>query len=60
MKRRTHRVSLTNALIWAAVILAVAVLLRGTEHAGMVGVVLSGAAGASITFVSKALRKNHS
>ena len=55
--KRPQRVSITNALIWAAVILAVAVLLRGTEHAGMVVVVLSGAAGASITFVSKALRQ---
>lgn len=55
--RRIHPVSLGNALIWAAVIIAVAVLLRGTEHAGMVVVILGGAAGASVLLVSGALRQ---
>lgn len=55
--RRLNTVSLGNALIWAAAIIAVAVLLRGTEHAGMVVVILGGAAGASILLVSGALRR---
>jgi hypothetical protein len=55
--RRIHPVSLGNALIWAAAIIAVAVLVRGTERAGTVVVILGGAAGASILLVSGALRK---
>jgi hypothetical protein len=55
--RRINPVSLGNAVIWAAAIIAVALLLRGTEHAGMVVVLLGGAAGASILLVSGALRK---
>jgi hypothetical protein len=55
--RRINPVSLGNALIWAAAIIAVAVLARGTEHAGIVVVILGGAAGASILLVSGALRK---
>ena len=56
--RRMHPVSLGNALIWAAAIIAVAVLVRGTDHAGMVVVILGGAGGASILLVSGALRKD--
>jgi hypothetical protein len=55
--RRVNPVSLGNALIWAAAIIAVAVLVRGTEHAGMVVVILGGAAGASVLLVSGALGK---
>jgi hypothetical protein len=55
--RRIDPVSLGNALIWAAAIIAVAVLVRGTEHAGMVVVILGGAAGASVLLVSGALGK---
>lgn len=55
--KRVDPVSLGNALIWAAAIIAVAVLLRGTEHASMVVVILGGAAGASILLVSGALRR---
>lgn len=51
-------VSLGNALIWAAAILAVAIILRWSGNEGMVIVVLGGAAGASITIVSNALRKS--
>jgi hypothetical protein len=56
--KKIHSVSLGNAVIWGAVILAAAVLLRGTEYAGMMIVILGGAAGASISIVSNALRKN--
>ena len=56
--RRINPVSLGNALIWAAAIIAVAVLVRGTEHAGIVVVILGGAAGASVLLVSGALRKD--
>ncbi|MGD8998198.1 MAG: hypothetical protein PVH80_08815 [Anaerolineae bacterium] len=50
-------VALGNALIWAAAIIAVAVLLRGTGQAGIVVVILGGAAGASVLLVSGALRR---
>jgi hypothetical protein len=53
---KIHPASLGNALIWAAAIVAVAVILRGTEHAGIVVVILGGAAGASIMIVANALR----
>lgn len=56
--KKIHPASLGNALIWAAVILASAVLLRGTEQAGMVVVILGGAAGVSISIVSSALKKS--
>ena len=56
--KKIHSVSLGNAVIWGAVILAAAVLLRGTEHAGMMIVILGGAAGVSISIVSNALRKD--
>jgi hypothetical protein len=49
-------VSLGNALIWAAAIIAVALLVRGTEQAGVVVTILGGAAGASVLLVSGALR----
>ena len=52
-----ERASLVDALIWAAAILAAAIILRGTPQAGQVVVVLGGAAGASITLLESALRK---
>jgi hypothetical protein len=55
--RRMNPVALGNALIWAAAIIAVAVLLRGTGQAGIVVVILGGAAGASVLLVSGALRR---
>jgi hypothetical protein len=39
-------------------IIATAVLLRGTEYAGMVVVILGGAAGMSVIIVSNALKKS--
>jgi hypothetical protein len=56
--KRIHPVSIGNALIWAAVIIAVAVILRGTEHAGITVVILGGAAGASIIIVGSGLRRD--
>lgn len=58
--RNLHIASIGNTAIWAAAIIAAAVLLRGTEQGGMVGVILGGAAGASISIVSNALRKKES
>jgi hypothetical protein len=55
--RRINLVSLGNALIWAAAVIAVAVLLGGIEHAGTVVVILGGAAGASVLLVSGVLRE---
>jgi hypothetical protein len=52
-----ERASLVDALIWAAAILAAAIILRGTPQAGQVVVVLGGAAGVSITLLESALRK---
>ncbi|MEA3376160.1 MAG: hypothetical protein U9R72_08205 [Chloroflexota bacterium] len=54
--KKIHPASLGNALIWAAAIIATAVILRGTEHAGMLVVILAGAAGASSMIVANALR----
>ncbi|MFO7741797.1 MAG: hypothetical protein R6X31_05720 [Anaerolineae bacterium] len=54
--KKIHPASLGNALIWAAAIIATAVILRGTEHAGMLVVILGGAAGASSMIVANALR----
>jgi hypothetical protein len=54
--KHIHPVSLGNAFIWAAAILAVAVILRWSDNAGMAVVVLGGAAGASIILVGNALR----
>jgi hypothetical protein len=55
--KKNHYVSIGNAFIWAAAILATALMSRGSEHSGMIVIVLSGAAGASIIFVTSALRK---
>lgn len=58
--KKQHSASIGNAVIWAAVIIASAVLLRGTEQAGMMVVILGGAAGVSISIVSSALAQaNH-
>jgi hypothetical protein len=45
-------------LIWGAAIIAAAVVLRGTEHAGIVLIILAGAAGASVVIVGNALRRD--
>jgi hypothetical protein len=55
--KKNHYISIGNAFIWAAAILATALLARGSEHSGMIVIILSGAAGASIIFVAGALRK---
>ena len=56
--KNINPVSLGNALIWAATILAVAIVLHWSENEGMVVVILGGAAGASILLISDALRKS--
>jgi len=56
--KNIHYAAIVNALIWAAAIIATAVLLRGIEQAGMVNVILGGAAGVSVIIVGNALRKN--
>lgn len=55
--QKVHPVSLGNALIWAAAILGTVVVMHWSENQGAVVAVLGGAAGASITIVSNALRK---
>jgi hypothetical protein len=50
--KKTGKVSLGNAVIWAAAILASAVVLRGTEFAGITVIILGGAAAASIALVA--------
>ena len=55
--KRVHGASIANSLIWAAAIIAAAIVLRGTPQAGMVVVILGGAAGANIIIVGDALRK---
>ena len=56
--KNTHPASLGNALIWAAAILAAAIILHWSGTNSIVLLVLGGAAGASITIVSNALRKD--
>ena len=55
--KNVNAVSLWNALIWAAAILAVAIINHWSGNEGMVVVILGGAAGASIILVSNAFRK---
>jgi hypothetical protein len=57
MMKKLNRVSVGNALIWAAAILASAVILRGTQYVTMMIVILGGAAGVSVIMVEGALRK---
>jgi hypothetical protein len=56
--KNINPVSLGNALIWAAAILAVAIVLHWSENEGMAVVILGGAAGASILLINGALRKS--
>ena len=55
MKKNRH-VSIGNAFLWAAAILAAAIILRGTEYAGVIVCILGGAAGGSIILVDKVVR----
>jgi hypothetical protein len=50
--KKLDKVSVGNALIWAS-----AVILRGTQYATTMIVILGGAAGVSIIIVEGALRK---
>jgi len=54
--KKIRSAALGNALIWAAVLLAAAIILQGTDKAGIMVVILAGAAGASIVLVGNALR----
>jgi len=56
--KKNRYVSIGNALIWAAAILAAAIVLRGTEHAGLIVTILGGAAGGSIILVDKVVRNS--
>jgi hypothetical protein len=56
--KKIHSAALGNALIWAAVLLASAIVLQGTGEAGIMTVILAGAAGASIVIVGIALRSS--
>lgn len=55
MSSKISGAALGNALIWAAALLATAVLLRGSEQAGVVIVVLGGAAAGSVLLVGREL-----
>lgn len=50
-------VSIANALVWAAAIIGTAIILRGTPQAGVVVIILGGAAGGSIIALEDALRR---
>ena len=56
--KKNRYVSIGNALIWAAAILAAAIVLRGTEHAGVIVTILGGAAGGSIILVDKVVQNS--
>jgi hypothetical protein len=55
--KKVHGASLANTFIWGAVIIAAAIILRGTPQGGQVVIILGGAAGASMIIVSNALDK---
>jgi hypothetical protein len=55
--KKLNSVSIGNALIWAAAILAAGVVLRGTQYATPMIVILGGAAGVSVIIVENALRR---
>lgn len=55
--KKLDNASIANALLWAAAILASAVILRGTQYATPMIAILGGAAGVSILLVEGALRK---
>jgi hypothetical protein len=55
--KKMNRVSLGNALIWAAAILGTAIVIHWSENEAAVLCILGGAAGASIMLVSDAVRK---
>jgi hypothetical protein len=55
--KNKHYASIGNAFIWAAAIIATAMLTHGAEHSGIVVVILGGAAGSSIILVGNALRR---
>lgn len=57
---KVNPVSLGNALIWAVAILGTVIVLHWFDNESMVLAVLGGAAGASITIVSNALRDTDS
>ncbi|MFQ6105154.1 MAG: hypothetical protein ACE5OP_12830 [Candidatus Glassbacteria bacterium] len=54
---RRGLVIVANAIIWAAVILASAVVLQGTEYFGQMLPILGGGAGGSIIVLGGGLRR---
>jgi hypothetical protein len=56
--KNVHPASLGNALIWVVAILATVIVQHWSGNESMVVAILGGAAGASITIVSNALRKS--
>ena len=50
---QASNIPLVNAIIWAAAIVASAVELRGTQYAGIMLIILGGAAAASIILVAR-------
>ena len=56
--RKTGKVTIAVAIIWAAVILATAVVLQGTGLMGKMIPILGGGAAGCIIVVSSCLRKS--
>jgi len=54
---RKGRIIVANAIIWAAVILASALVLKGTDYFGQMLPILSGGAGGSIIVLAGGLRR---
>ena len=46
-----------NAIVWGVVIIAVGIVLKGTEHSERVRLILTGGAGGSLLVLVGALRK---
>jgi hypothetical protein len=55
--KKFDNASIGNAVIWVATIFASAVILRGTQYATPMLVILGGAAGASVLLVEGTLHK---
>jgi hypothetical protein len=55
--RELRAISLGITAIWAAVIIGVAIVLRGTPHAGSVVALIGGGAGASLIILGGRCRE---
>jgi hypothetical protein len=58
-REELKRISLGVTAIWAAVIIGVAIVLRGTPYAGSVVALIGGGAGASLIILGGRCKEEH-